>query len=85
MHYIFLPPSPASTHAHTPTLRNDFRQFLNVQSKEYWTQDNMRNPVMKLLLSRDLTIDLYSLDSIRQVRRKPVESLPRYGQYFICC
>ena len=44
MHYIFLPPSPASTHAHTPTLRNDFRQFLNVQSKEYWTQDNLEEP-----------------------------------------
>ena len=45
-----------------PTLRNDFRLWLNVQSKEYWAQDwTLRNPVVKLLLRRDPTIDTYSL------------------------
>ena len=59
-----------------PTSRNDFRQWLNVQSKEYGSQDwTLRNPVVKLLLWRDPTTDTYSLDSIRQVRGKPSESL----------
>ena len=38
---------------------------------------------MKLLLWRDPTTDTCSLDSIKQVRRKPLESLARYAEHVV--
>ena len=41
------------------------------------------NHAVKFLLWRDPTTDTYSLDSIRQVRRKPFESLERYAEHIM--
>ena len=64
------------------SLRNGVRQWLNIQSKEYWAQDrNLRNPVMKLHMWRDLTVDADRLESIRQIWWKPIKSFARYAKH----
>ena len=64
------------------SLRNDVRQWLRIRSKEYWAQDRtLRNPVTKLLLWRDPTVDADRLESIRQIRWKPFKSLAIYAKH----
>ena len=47
-------------------LGDNIRQWLGVQSKENTAQDRtLRNPIMKLLLSRDPTVDADRLESVR--------------------
>ena len=63
---------------------NDVRQRLRIQSKEYWAQDRtLRNPIMKLLLWRDTTVDADRLESIRQIWWKLFKSLARYAKHVI--
>ena len=53
-----------------------------IQSKEYWAQDrNLRNPVMKLHMWRDLTVDADRLESIRQIWWIPLKRLARYAKH----
>ena len=57
------------------SLRNDVRQWLCIQSKEYWAKDiTLRNPIMKLLLWRDSTIDadktgIYQTNTIKTIQK----------------
>ena len=63
--------------------RNDVRQWLCIQSKEYWAKDRTpRNPVLRLLLGRDPTVDAVRLESIRQIQWKPFKSLARYDSWY---
>ena len=63
------------------SLRNDVRQWMCIQSKEYRAQDRaLRNPVMELLLWRDPT-HADRMESIRHIQWKPSKSLARYAKH----
>ena len=52
-----------------PTLGDNIRQWLGIQSKENRAKDRtLRNPKMMLLLRRDPTVDADRLESVRQIR-----------------
>ena len=64
-----------------PTLGDDIRQQ-GVQSKGNRAKDKtLRNLIMKLLLRRDPTVEDDRLESVRQIRRKPFNSLARYAKH----
>ena len=60
-----------------PTLGDDIKQWLGVQSKQNRAQDRtLRNPIMKLLLRRDPTVDADRLKSVDKFDENHSKALP---------